>query len=380
MIRITAGQSIQSVLDKNQSESDFEIEQGSYLGQITLNRPNLSLRSTETEKLPILLSSSPYSVYIPPDVYNTRISQLAIKSTNPQSTLVGIKGSNTSLTSLYLTGDVINGQHRGIEANGDTILIRSCKIDNCFLPDRDAQAICGWNNSRNVVIDSCQLSAGAEAVMFGGADPVDAFAVPRNIKLINSRLTKPVESISHSFAKNSLELKNCINFYCFNCTFEYSGISQGQGGFSIVLTPRNQSGRASYSQVKNVVIEHCKSFYTSGAVTFLGQDDTHPSDTLENVLIRDCEFWLEPFASGRRRIFEFLNSPKNITLQDILVHAPDNQLSSTGYFVKPPINLTLRRIVTPRTKYGWKIDNGLSGLQELIKFAPSTIIDSVSEN
>lgn len=383
MIKLNAGQLIQQALDNNPNETEFSLGDGTYEGQITIARPNIHLFSSSTSLNStsgnaILTAKSPYTLFVQPFAYNTSLDNLTLQTKNNQATILGIKGSNTRITSCLLYGDSVAGAHRGIEANGDTILIKDCKTDFIFLPDRDTQAICGWSGARNIVIDGCTLSAGSESVMFGGSDPTSENNIPCNISLLNSVLTKP--ATPNKWAKNALELKNCINFYAFNCTLQYAGIAGGQGGYAIVLTPRNQGGKAPYSQVKNVLIEHCVLKYTCGAVLFQGDDNDNPSQFLENVVIRDCDFNLDPLAQGRKRILEFLRGPINCTLQNITVAMqPDNQfMSSVSIDTKPPVNLTLRNIHFPKTKYGLHIDNNMGGPDGLRKFAPSTVIDSVA--
>src|SRR5439155_26192805 len=150
------------------------------------------------------------------------------------------------------------------------------------------------------------------------------FRVPTNIKIINSVLTKKIEWYSLSIVpqmKCALELKNCKNFYCFNCTLEYAGTAQGQGSFLIVLTPRNQSGKASYSTVQNVLIEHCVCKSGGGCVNFLGSDTNWPSGPLRNVTIVDTEFseMSSERWGGPGRLFQFIKKPQNIVLQDLLI-------------------------------------------------------------
>jgi hypothetical protein len=366
MLKITAGQSIQSVMNAHSNECVFEIEPAVYDGMINFIASNQSKTLIGSAGV-IITSHSPYSILINPDAYNISLFGLTIKNQNPSGTIIGIQGPKTRVENCLITGDSINGQHRGIEANAESILIRKTKVDNCFSANQDAQAICGWKFTDNLLIDSCYL-AGGQSLMLGGSDGPDLFSIPTNVKLINSVLTR---SSNWPRLKNALELKNCINFHAFNCQFDYSGNAAGQKGFLLVFTPRNQNGKAFWSQIKNVLIEHCTGAHASGVAQFLGQDTHYNSETLENIIIRDCHFTdISHIYPGRNWLFQFEKSPSNITLSDLTV---EGDAHSAGYFIgDPPINLTIKNLKLPVTPYQWKIDNGGSGIDAVMKYAPTT--------
>jgi hypothetical protein len=386
LVRITAGQSIQQVLDTHTDESEFVLEQGIYNQQINFdNLYNKHLLSEKHGAVEIICSkNAPYAVNIPVLANSITLSNLTIKSQNKAGAIVGIRGKNTTIINCDILGDPINGQHRGIEANGDTILIQGCKIDNCFLQGQDAQAICGWTGPKNVTIDACYLGGGAQSVMFGGGNPASMFDIPTNIKLINSTLTKSLDWYKlGAQIKCSLELKNCMNFYSHNCSFQYAGVSQGHGAFLIVLTPRDDPGKAPYTCIKNVVIEHFTAQYGGGCISFLGSDTNHPTDTLENVVIQDGVFdyisHLE-FTLGSGRILQFEKAPRNITLSNLTIRTTA-QLKASAYFMGlPPINLAIKNINFPKTKYGFFVDNVGMGLEAVRKYCPSLVTENMIIN
>ena len=383
---IKQGQNIQQVLDSNPSETQFELEAGVFDGPINfVGLSNKHLFSNVKDAVSITTRTGPSCVGISASSNHIFLSNLTFKNNNQLGSIIDINGSAVRIEDCKLLGSPTLGQHRGIAANGADISIVRTRIEDCFLIGRDAQAICGWNGTENLLVEDCYLEGGAQSVMFGGADPENIFRVPTNIKIINSVLTKKIEWYSLSIVpqmKCALELKNCKNFYCFNCTLEYAGTAQGQGAFLIVLTPRNQSGKASYSTVQNVLIELCVCRYGGGCINFLGSDTNWPSGPLRNVSIMDTEFseinhrntW-----GGSGRIFQFMKAPQNTVIEDTTIKGVNGQqLNANAYFIgEAPLNLVIKNIKWPQTKYGLKIDNGGSGLDSLRKYCPSLVYENV---
>jgi hypothetical protein len=108
-------------------------------------------------------------------------------------------GSETSLASqpdqiildrVYIRGDSRMGSRRGVAANGRNLTIKNSYISDIKSVGVDTQAICGWNGAGPFRIENNFLSAGAENIMFGGADPVIPNLVPSNITIIRNLFTK----------------------------------------------------------------------------------------------------------------------------------------------------------------------------------------------
>lgn len=379
---ITAGSSINQILRNNPNECNFELEPGIYLGPISFdfNLSNKRLYS-QTNKASIVTQAGPYCINITPDAYRISFERLTLKNDNQYGSIAEVNGSDIKFDTCNLLGDPIYGQHRGIAANGRDISVVNSRIENCFLIGQDAQAICGWTGTKNLLIDGCYLEGGAQSVMIGGSDPSDLFRIPTNVKVVNSILTKkeswfamnPIPQI-----KCALELKNCINFHAFNCTLQFAGVSQGQGSFLIVLTPRNQSGKAPFTTIQNVLIEHCIGKFAGSCVSFLGHDTNYPSGPLRNVTIKNCEFAEinHKIWKGSGRIFQFDQGPQNLTLEDISVTS-DTTLNSNAYFMgAPPQNLIMRNIHWPKTNYDLKVDKGGMGIDAVRKYCQNLVFEN----
>jgi hypothetical protein len=63
--------------------------------------------------------------------------------------------------------------------------------------------------------------------------------------------------------------------------------ADGQVGFAVVLTPRNQDGSAPWSTIEDVTIVRNVVRATAAGFNVLGTDDIHPSGQQQRVVIRD---------------------------------------------------------------------------------------------
>lgn len=304
---------------------------------------------------------------------------LAIRHTNPKTDIVVLLGARPLLDRCRILGDPISGAKRGIAANGAEMVIRRCYIDDCWQPAQDAQAICAWDMGPGLLITDCYLSGGAQAVMIGGADPSSSARIPRTILIDQSTLTKnPTWYAGGVQIKCALELKNAIGVKVTGCVLEYAGIAMGQGGYLIVLTPRNQGGTAPYSTVQDVLISHCIGRFAAGILNLLGSDNNSPSGPLTNVTLRDSSFTdIDPqgITKGAGRLFMFDRAPQDITIENVTVTG--QHLAALGYFSgAAPTGLVLKQLALPPAKYGWKIDGGGMGAAALKAYAPDADLDA----
>jgi hypothetical protein len=251
--------------------------------------------------------------------------------------------------------------------------VRRCMVDDIFARGRDTQAVMGWDGTRNLVLEDSWLSAAGEAVMLGGAAARDEDHGPAFVAVHGCTLTKNPAWITNGMqVKNALELKNARHVSVTDCVLEYAGTSEGQGGYLIVLTPRNQDGDTPWATVADVTIERCLARYGGGCLNVLGKDDVHPSGPLDGVTVRNVLFdQIDPagITGGSGRCFQFGNGPWNVALEALTVRGAG--LSALGYFYgAPPAGLRVSNIVAPRTTYGWKVDGGGMGIDAVRAYAP----------
>src|SRR6267378_8396285 len=96
------------------------------------------------------------------------------------------------LDRLYLHGDPVMGQKRGIALHSrDTDVINSW-VSDCKVVGQEAQAISGFNGPGNYLIENNHLEGATQNFLIGGADPVIPNLVTSNITFRYNHLTKPL--------------------------------------------------------------------------------------------------------------------------------------------------------------------------------------------
>ena len=95
------------------------------------------------------------------------------------------------LDRLYIHGDPLQGQKRGVALNSATTTIINCYIAGIRAIGQDSQAIAGWNGPGPYTIENNYLESAGEVVMFGGATVFIRDLVPSDIEIRRNTLTRP---------------------------------------------------------------------------------------------------------------------------------------------------------------------------------------------
>ncbi|MEN3339111.1 MAG: hypothetical protein V7647_2787 [Acidobacteriota bacterium] len=96
------------------------------------------------------------------------------------------------LDRLYVHGDPLYGQKRGIALNGTRVIVRNCYISDIKAVGFDTQAIGGWNGPGPFTIENNYLEAAGENLLLGGSDPSIAGLVSENVVFRYNYVTKPM--------------------------------------------------------------------------------------------------------------------------------------------------------------------------------------------
>jgi hypothetical protein len=96
------------------------------------------------------------------------------------------------LRHVYVHGDPLVGQKRGIALNAAHVTIADSFVSECKGIGQDTQAIGGWNGPGPYTIENNYLEAAGENVMFGGADPAIADLVADGITFRRNYLSRPM--------------------------------------------------------------------------------------------------------------------------------------------------------------------------------------------
>jgi len=203
-----------------------------------------------------------------------------------QSTLSSVP-HHLILDRSYVHGDPSFGARRGIALNSGDAQVIDSWISDIKLVATDTQAIAGWNGPGPYLIQNNYIEAGSENIMFGGVDPHIPNMVPSNITIRRNHIAKPLKWRSESWTiKNLIELKNAQNVLIDGNTLE-NNWAAGQSGYSIAITPRNQSGSAPWSVVKDVTVQNNVLRHMGSVFNISGYDDEHSSQQAHNIVIRN---------------------------------------------------------------------------------------------
>jgi hypothetical protein len=96
------------------------------------------------------------------------------------------------LDRLYIHGDPVYGQKRGIALNARVVTIRNCYISDIKAVGVDTQAIGGWNGPGQYSIENNYLEASGEVLLLGGSDPAIPNLVPEDVVIRYNHLTRPM--------------------------------------------------------------------------------------------------------------------------------------------------------------------------------------------
>lgn len=388
-ITVAAGADLQAAINAAPAGSLLLIAPGDY-APITVNKPLLLYSSVSLPVRRVLGTDSPGSF-----VRIAASGVPAITLTAP-ATFVGFRVTRSDVNPpiISINGDWASGaaqffncwllagalgNRRGIEANGCATLISGSRIENIWFQGQDAQAVSGWTGPGPLTIDDCYLEASTQAVMLGGDDASDQAHQPQNFTLKNSLLTKQLAwRTKTGLVKTTLELKNCVGFTVQDNTIEYAWVD-GQVGFLLQLTPRNQNGGNPWATVSNGVIQRNVFQHGAGGINILGTDNNHPSGRCSNVKILHNTFSdIDPtLYGGNGRLLELTSGPDAITVDhNTLLGVKGNSFLSFGDFADTvrATHFVFTNNIASEGDYGIAGDNTGQGVAALATYAPGAVV------
>src|SRR5262245_8852234 len=217
----------------------------------------------------------------------------------------------------YLHGAATGNAIRGVALNGAWMAVVDSHIADFHAIAIDSQAIAGWAGPGPFKIANNYLEGAGENVMFGGADPSISGVIPSDIEVRRNYMAKPFrwKSGDPSYAgvqwsvKNIFELKNARRVLVDGNTFEGNWI-QGQPGFAILFTPRNQDGKAPWSAVQDVTFTNNVLIRSDQGINISGRDNNYPSGRTERVLVKNNLVYL---VGGR--LVQLLDGTTDVTVE-----------------------------------------------------------------
>ena len=193
---------------------------------------------------------------------------------------------------IYIHGLSNTNTKRGIEMDTQGIAIVDSYCDEIHYNGNDSQCFASWNGVGPYLIQNNFMRAGAEDIMFGGADPAISNLVSSDITIIGNLIQKNQawrgEAAPYNWViKNLVEFKNAQRVLLDGNVIQYVWAA-GQVGFAILLTPRNSNGNCSWCAVQDITITHNLIRHTSSGVEIsCGDTLAGPSLPSARVLIQN---------------------------------------------------------------------------------------------
>jgi hypothetical protein len=117
---------------------------------------------------------------------------IAIGDGSPAQSDAAKAAHDIVLDHLYVHGDPLLGQKRGIALNGAAVTITNCHISDIKAAGVDTQAIGGWNGPGPFSIENNYLEATGEGFLLGGSDPAIPNLVPRDLVFRFNYVARPM--------------------------------------------------------------------------------------------------------------------------------------------------------------------------------------------
>jgi hypothetical protein len=263
----------------------------------------------------------------------------------------------------YVHGHATLDSQRCVAVNSASTAVIESYLDECHYMGADSQAVIGWNGPGPFKIVNNHLSAGAEIVMFGGADPSIDQLIPSDIEIRFNHFHRPMAWQGAGWTiKNLFETKNCMRVLVENNVFE-NHWAQAQDGFAIVLKSANQGGSAPWSTAQDLVFRYNLLENISGGFNIIKADTysgpTTPTQRVHiahNVTTSDGVNGLD----GHGRIFQINGDVADLLVEhNTMIADPDDSAVGAGvlFVGNDPVERLIIRdnIVIGKGQYNYTI-------------------------
>ncbi len=390
VVSVASGQSLQAAIDAAQPGDTLELEAGAtFTGPFTLKKksgsgvivirtatPDAQFAAPGTRVSPALSGKMAKLVGQGPSVVRTekgasgyRLVGLEITAEAGQyvSSMVrfGAPGSASTQADLpsdmivdrcYIHADPVGGR-RGVTLNSASSAVVDSYLAEFREKGADSQAIVGWDGAGPFVIQNNYLEGASENVMFGGGDPGVQNMVPSDIHICRNHFKKDLAWKGGGWnVKNLFELKNARRVVVAGNVMEYNW-SDGQVGFAILFTVRNQDGTAPWSAVEDVTFSHNIVRHTASGMNISASDNLHPSQETARLFI--AHNLVDEIDSathgGQGRAFQFVyggGKGKDIKIDHNTITKADNSALVMGDTAPYGTNFIFTNNVVARGQYG----------------------------
>jgi hypothetical protein len=245
----------------------------------------------------------------------------------------------------YVHSTGLNRARRGFALNSAETSIINSHVSGFAGAGDETQAIAGWNGPGPFHIVNNYLEGAGEVMLIGGGDPSIANLVPSDIEIRRNFFRKPKEWSGRAAIKGTLELKNARRVVIAGNLIESEILTT-----AIVLTVRNQSGKAPWSAIEDVLVENNIVRHASSGINILGNDNEHHSQEAKRIRIAN-NLLVDIAANEPNNITYFLqvNGGRQITVEHNTVQQAGNVISAYGL---PSRGFVFRDNIVQLNQYG----------------------------
>ena len=303
IINVDQGGDLQAALNAAQPGDEIVLQAGArFVGQFVLPvkaagavitirssaaLPDRRLTPGDASLLPTLVSNTVEPALRATGTSNWRLDGLRFESTlDGQYNIVALQNAtNITMDRLLIIGGPV-GQRRAIMGNGRSITLTRSHIANIWRNGEESQAFCAWDGAGPYTVRDNYLEAASQGVMFGGANSASVANIPSDILVENNYITKPLAwKGTPRVVKNLFELKSAKRVVVRNNLLE-NNWSDGQNGYGVLFTVRNDEGGSPWSVVEDVVFERNILRNTENGINVLGYDSYQASGRATRLTIR----------------------------------------------------------------------------------------------
>jgi len=243
----------------------------------------------------------------------------------------------------YVHSTGLNKARRGIALNSAETSVLNSYVSGFAGDGDETQAVAGWNGPGPFHILNNYLEAGAEILMFGGADPSIANLVPSDIEIRRNHFYRQPSWQGKVTIKGNVELKNARRV-----VIDGNVINSPIRETAFVLTVRNQQGNAPWSTIEDVEITNNIVSHASTGINILGNDTYHPSQMAKRITISNNLF-TDLVSPGDIAYFVQINGGDSVTIEHNTVEQAGN---ITSAYDKPTTAFVFRNNIVQYNQYG----------------------------
>lgn len=291
MIEVRAGQSINAAIRDNPGQ-EIQLEAGATFASETVNLndrggsivggPGTRLGSGNAD--PAILGTGGKG---------WTIAQLELlPNTGGHSSVIKVEDSdNMVYDRLTFDGGTI-GQRRVILGNGRHVTCKGCVFKNVWRIGDESTAFGATSGSGPYTIIDNEFEVSAINILIGGGDTLRPEDVPADLYFARNRLTKKPEwrNTPSVVIKNHMEFKAAKRIIYEDNYHDTVWGGQGQSGYSLLVQPMNQYGRAPWQTVTELLVRRNVFRNCFRAVQISGHDPFQPSEQATHLRFQDNDF------------------------------------------------------------------------------------------